>query len=183
MRERRLARRRRRAEPPAPSARCSANTAARSREPPCRAQPTGSCGSAELEVGSATGAGVRTGGPLDISFVLESDEEYRAWIYLGISEGAATPIFLINPGREAPVKPGKTRISVHDRAHAAAPRALLPLGRGLSRLDERPGAPRLATARAFDVYGPELDAVPRAIVRLSPVHVDSTWSFEPAAGA
>jgi hypothetical protein len=29
----------------------------------------------------------------------------------------------------------------------------------------------------FDVYGPELDAAPRAIVRLSPVHADSRWSI------
>jgi ABC-type polysaccharide/polyol phosphate transport system ATPase subunit len=137
----------------------------------------------ELEVGSATGAGVNTGGPLDISFVLESDEECRAWIYLGISEGAATPIFLINPGREAPIEPGRTRIS------CAVERMPLPRGRyylwGAAYRDWTNGPELLGwqPLAQFDVYGPELDAVPRGIVRLSPVHVDSMWSIVSDAGA
>jgi ABC-2 type transport system ATP-binding protein len=132
----------------------------------------------ELEVGSADGAGARTGGPLDVSFVLESDEEYRAWIYLGISEGAATPIFLINPGREAIIKPGKTRVS------CTVPQVPLPLGRyylwGAAYRNWTNGPELLGwqPLAQFEVYGPELDAAPRAIVRLSPVHVDSKWSVD-----
>jgi ABC-2 type transport system ATP-binding protein len=33
----------------------------------------------------------------------------------------------------------------------------------------------------FDVYGPELDAAPRAIVRLAPLHVESDWEIEQRA--
>jgi hypothetical protein len=33
----------------------------------------------------------------------------------------------------------------------------------------------------FDVYGPELDAAPRAIVRLAPLHVESDWAIDRAA--
>ncbi len=137
----------------------------------------------ELEVGSASGAGVRTGGPLDVSFALDTDDEYRAWIYLGISEGAATPIFLINPGRETMLRPGSTRVS------CTLETVPLPLGRyylwgaiyrnwtnGMELLGWQPLA-------QFDVYGPEIDATPRAIVRLSPVHVDSTWSIAGENGA
>src|SRR5438093_11358646 len=38
-----------------------------------------------------------------------SDERYRAWVYLGVTEGAATPIFLLNPGRETIIEEGETR--------------------------------------------------------------------------
>jgi ABC-type polysaccharide/polyol phosphate transport system ATPase subunit len=131
----------------------------------------------ELEVGSEEGAGVRTGGALDVRFRVESDEEYRAWIYLGVSEGAATPIFLINPGREAIVKPGTTHVSCR------IPHLPLPLGRyyvwGAAFRDWTNGQQLLAwqPLGQFDVYGPDLDAAPRAIVRLSPVHVDSRWEI------
>jgi ABC-2 type transport system ATP-binding protein len=30
----------------------------------------------------------------------------------------------------------------------------------------------------FDAYGPAFDSAPRAIVRLAPVHVGSTWTVE-----
>ena len=131
----------------------------------------------ELEIGAEAGPGVTTGGPLEVSFVLENDEAFRAWIYLGISEGAATPIFLINPGREAMLNSGRTRITCNI---SSVP---LPLGRyylwGAAYQNWTNGRELLGwqPLAQFDVYGPELDATPRAIVRLSPVHVDSAWSM------
>ncbi len=134
----------------------------------------------DLTLGDESGAGVRTGEPLDVSFVLESDEDLRAWIYLGVSEGAATPIFLVNPGQEAQLKAGRTRVACTLRG--------LPLPRGRYYLwgaayrNWTNGQELLAwqPLAQFDLYGPELDAAPRAIVRLSPVHVDSDWTLEPA---
>jgi hypothetical protein len=29
----------------------------------------------------------------------------------------------------------------------------------------------------FDLYGPELDAAPRGVVRLSPLHIESSWEI------
>jgi ABC-2 type transport system ATP-binding protein len=130
-----------------------------------------------LELGSPEGAGVRTGQALDIDFALDSDHEYRAWIYLGVSEGAATPIFLVNPGQEAHLKPGRTQVSC---TITSVP---LPMGRyylwGAAYRNWTNGEELLAwqPLAQFDVYGPELDAAPRAIVRLSPVHADSRWSI------
>jgi hypothetical protein len=131
----------------------------------------------ELELGTGDGAGAKTNGTLDVSFVLESDAEYRAWVYLGISEGAATPIFVVNPGREAVVKPGRTRVE------CTVEHLPLPLGRyylwGAAYRDWTNGEELLGwqPLAQFDVYGPELDAAPRGIVRLSPVHTDSRWSI------
>ena len=132
------------------------------------------------EVGTSTSEGPlpKTGGPLKVDLTLESDESCRAWIYLGVSEGAATPIFLLNPGRETMLERGTTHVQ------CTIPALPLPRGRyyvwggiyknwtnGQELLPWQP-------LTEFDVYGPELDAAPRAVVRLSPLHVESSWAFE-----
>jgi len=123
---------------------------------------------------------VRTDEGLRIELELESDSDYRGWIYVGVSEGTANPIFVVNPGRETPIGAGRTRVS------CVLPRTPLPRGRfslwvGIydkwTDGEELLGWQPLAQ---FDVYGPELDRAPRAVVRLSPVYVDSSWSVERA---
>ena len=129
----------------------------------------------DLAIGSPNDDGVRTGRPLEVNVLVDSDEEYEAWIYFGITEGAATPIFLVNPGHEMTIKPGGTRISC---TIASLP---VPLGRyylwaaayrNSSGGQELLGWQRLAH---FDVHGPALEGTPGAIMRLSPVFVDSEW--------
>jgi ABC-type polysaccharide/polyol phosphate transport system ATPase subunit len=128
-----------------------------------------------VQAAAPDGGLAKTGGPLDVSLTFQSDERYRAWIYLGVSEGAATPIFLLNPGRETILEPGETRVK------CTIPSLPLPSGRyyvwgGIYRNwtqgEELIGWQPLTE---FDAYGPELDAAPRAVVRLSPIHVDSSW--------
>jgi ABC-type polysaccharide/polyol phosphate transport system ATPase subunit len=132
----------------------------------------------EVDAVSPDGGLPKTGGQLNVTLTLVSDERYRAWIYLGVTEGAATPIFLLNPGREAFIGPGKTRVTCSI--------ASLPLPRGRYYLWG--GIYRNITAgeelvvwqplTEFDLYGPELDEAPRAVVRLSPLHIDSDWAIE-----
>jgi ABC-type polysaccharide/polyol phosphate transport system ATPase subunit len=133
-----------------------------------------------ITASSPDGGLVKTGGGLDIEMTLESDEEYRSWIYLGVSEGAATPIFLLNPGLETMIERGTTTV------RCTLPSVPLPAGRyyvwgGMYRNwtngEELIGWQPMTQ---FDVYGPELDAAPRAVVRLAPVHVESTWAIEAA---
>jgi ABC-type polysaccharide/polyol phosphate transport system ATPase subunit len=131
----------------------------------------------EIEAGGPDGDLAKTGGPLRVNLTLESRDRYKAWIYLGVSEGAATPIFLLNPGRETMINPGDTHV------HCEIAQLPLPSGRfyvwcgvykdwtnGTELVGWQPLTP-------FDVYGPELDAAPRAVVRLSPLHIDSDWEF------
>ncbi len=129
---------------------------------------------------TATGTGgnlPKTGDPLDVSMTIESPDEHRAWIYLGVTQGAATPIFLVNPGREHMLKPGTTEVNMQI---SSLP---LPAGRyylwggiyknwtnGVPLIDWQPMA-------RFDAYGPQLDAAPTAVVRLSPLHVETEWEF------
>jgi ABC-type polysaccharide/polyol phosphate transport system ATPase subunit len=143
-----------------------------------RADIEGLIRASRVEVAAPDGGLAKTGGPLEVSLTLHSDERYRAWIYLGVTEGAATPIFLLNPGRETILEPGETHV------RCSIPSLPLPSGRyyvwgGIYRNwtqgEELIGWQPLAE---FDVYGPELDASPRAVVRLSPIYVDSRWSID-----
>jgi ABC-type polysaccharide/polyol phosphate transport system ATPase subunit len=120
----------------------------------------------------------KTSEPLQLEMTVRSRERHRAWIYIGVSQGAATPIFLINPGRETILEPGTTRVQCEIE------RLPLPSGRyyawcgifkNWTNGDELVSWQPLSR---FDVYGPELDAAPRAVVRLSPVYVESDWEID-----
>jgi ABC-type polysaccharide/polyol phosphate transport system ATPase subunit len=130
----------------------------------------------DVAVGSPEGGMITTDGPLDVSFVLGSDATYRTWVYVGVSEGPASPIFLLNPGRETAVEPGDTTVG------CTIPRLPLPKGRyyvwAAVFRGWTDGAQLLAwqPIARFDVHGPGLAETPRAVVRLSPVHVASSWT-------
>jgi ABC-2 type transport system ATP-binding protein len=133
-----------------------------------------------IETSAVDGGLAKTGERFDVTLDIESDESYRAWIYLGVSEGAATPIFLLNPGRETLIDPGTTSVT------CSIPSLPLPAGTyyvwgGVYR-NWTNGEELIAWQPLiqFQVYGPELDAAPRAVVRLSPLHVESDWAIERA---
>ncbi|MDQ3957309.1 MAG: ABC transporter ATP-binding protein [Actinomycetota bacterium] len=116
----------------------------------------------------------RTQEPLEIRTVLESDDAHSARIFLGVSEGTATPIFVLR--KDLQLTPGSTE------ARLTLPRLPLPRGRfflwvGVFQVKGRDLLPWHPTAH-FDVAGPELDDAPRAIVRLAPVHIESEWEVE-----
>jgi ABC-type polysaccharide/polyol phosphate transport system ATPase subunit len=131
----------------------------------------------DVEVTGPDGGLPKTGAPLRVKLTLESDQSYRSWVYLGVSEGAATPIFLINPGRETMLEPGRTQVECE------IPSLPLPSGRyyvwGGIYKDWTNGTELISwqPMARFDAYGPELDAAPRAVVRLSPLHVESEWDI------
>ncbi|MBA3806779.1 MAG: ABC transporter ATP-binding protein [Solirubrobacterales bacterium] len=134
----------------------------------------------EIETVTPDGGLAKTGGQLDVNLTLHSDERYRAWVYLGVTEGAATPIFLLNPGRETILEPGDTHVKC-SISSLPLPSGKYYLWGGIYRNwtqgEELVGWQPLAE---FDVYGPELDAAPRAVVRLSPLHIDSEWAIDAA---
>ena len=128
----------------------------------------------KISVAGDTLGVARTQGPLDISFVLSSDQPRSAAFHIGISEGPASPIFSIHRD----IYFGTD--DVEARCHIKA----LPLARGRYYLwvGAFGGGKRdlLAwhPAAHFDVLGPDLDAAPRAVARLAPVHVDADWNVE-----
>lgn len=126
----------------------------------------------KVEVSGADGAIPRSHCPLDVELVLESNESRIADICIGVSEGPATPIFLMR--RELHLKHGETR------ARCLIPYLPLPRGRfylwaGL--FDSTDLLPWHPIAR-FDVMGPDLDPAPPAVVRLAPIEAGASWEVE-----
>lgn len=134
------------------------------------AQATGYIRLLKAELQAGGGHSPSTQGAFRVVLAFESPEAYAGTVCLGVSEGAATPIFLLR--HEVNFAPGETV------ARCTIPRLPLPRGRYFlwvavvrTNRDLLPWQP----AARFDVIGPDLDAAPRGIARLSPVHVSATW--------
>jgi ABC-type polysaccharide/polyol phosphate transport system ATPase subunit len=116
----------------------------------------------------------KTQGPLDLTLMVESDAPRSGTICVGVSDGPATPFFLVR--RDLQLAAGETE------ARLLIPNLPLPRGRfyvWVSILDAI-GSDLLTwhPATHFDVAGPDLDVSPRAIMRLSPIHVDGRLEVE-----
>ena len=118
----------------------------------------------------------RTQQPAHVTVVVESPQSRTARVTLGFSEGPATPVFVVS--HDVTLREGETRIEAvverlplpHGTYYLWV--ALLEVSR---RKDDRDLLPWQPVTRV-DVAGPELDATPRGIVRLAPVHVPSAWT-------
>jgi ABC-2 type transport system ATP-binding protein len=133
----------------------------------------------QAEATPASGGIIRTNETLELKLTVTSGDEHDAWFYLGISEGTASPVFVIN--RFARLAHGKTEL------HCSVDHLPLPRGRyylwlaSHVRGEAGPEGEELLAWQPvceFDVWGPELDWPPRAVVRLAPVYVDASWSVE-----
>jgi ABC-type polysaccharide/polyol phosphate transport system ATPase subunit len=112
--------------------------------------------------------------PLRLEFDIDADDVARGKFFFGMSEGPATPIFLI--GKDLALEPGRTTVS------CTVERIPLPRGRYFvwCGLFEIGGGDLISWHPALhvDVLGPALDRGPAAIVRLAPVHVGAAWSVQ-----
>ena len=108
--------------------------------------------------------------PLEIHAVFQTEISGSFKIYWGVSEGTSSPIFSIR--RELSFEPGETEVRCVIRD--------IPLPRGryylwlAVRQGRMEGLPWHPVAQ-FEVSGPDLDPAPSAIVRMAPVHVESSW--------
>ena len=112
-----------------------------------------------------------TAHPLQISLTVESQEHMPGRMFIGVSEGASTPIFVVSNFLR--VREGTTQIECQLERLPVA-RGRYSLWVGLVSAGDRDLLP-WHHAASFDVGGPILDEAPQAVVRLSPVHVASTW--------
>jgi ABC-type polysaccharide/polyol phosphate transport system ATPase subunit len=115
-----------------------------------------------------------TDGTLAVRLVIESPEARSGRVFLGVSEGPATPIFVLR--RDGQLAAGETEVRC-SMAEIPLPRGRYYLWVGLF---DGAGRELLAwhPATHFDVTGPELDDVPLGIARLAPVHVRASWEVE-----
>lgn len=110
--------------------------------------------------------------PLGVRLVVESPEPRPARICIGVSEGTATPIFVL--GREVHFGSGETEVACTIES-LPVPQGHYYLWTGIFDNRGRDLLPWHPVQR-FTVSGPRLDDTPRAIVRLAPVHVRSEWA-------
>ncbi len=118
---------------------------------------------------------IETNEPLEISFTLDNDQERFLEIFVGVTQGPATPIFVLSKAREFAA--GHTPLTI------SLPRLPLPVGNYYLWIAVRDNRARLPLT-PWQPMGPlivggqrRLDPVPRAIVRLSPVYVEAEWSI------
>lgn len=127
-----------------------------------------------VHVGGSEGADIRTQQLLQVRAVLETSDPNAATVYVGVSDGPATPVFVVR--RDLYLRPGTTEVR--------CVMLQLPLPRGRFYLwmgvFDRPGLELLAwqPVATFDIMGPDLDPPPRGVVQLAPVHVAAQWQVE-----
>jgi ABC-2 type transport system ATP-binding protein len=130
---------------------------------------------AKAEVTGPEGNGCRTEEALEFRAIVESPEGRPARMFLGVSEGTHTPIFVLR--EDLSLSAGETE--------ARCWIAHLPLPRGrffawIAILDDDGGELlRWQPAVQFDVEGPDLDPAPQGIVRLAPIQIEATWEVAP----
>jgi ABC-type polysaccharide/polyol phosphate transport system ATPase subunit len=136
--------------------------------------PTGPVRLLKAVTGGAQGRMPATQGPFEVTLVIESDAARSASVCVGVSDGPATPFFVVR--RDLVLGAGETE------ARLRIPHLPLPRGRfylWVSILDAT-GRDLLTwhPATGFDVAGPDLDPTPRAVMRLTPIHVDAEIEIE-----
>jgi ABC-type polysaccharide/polyol phosphate transport system ATPase subunit len=128
---------------------------------------------AKSEVHGPAGGSPQTQEPMEVNLVLENPEQRLASVHIGVSEGPATPIFVL--GREMLVPEGETRL------HCSIPHLPLPRGRfylWFGVFDHSGDLVPWHPVSQFSVLGPDLGPTPRAIVRLAPIELAPTWEVE-----
>ena len=126
----------------------------------------------DLRVEGPDGGLPQTNEPCYLHFTAKTDQERQAALFIGVTQGAATPIFVV---REETLLPaGSTSMTLE------FPRLPLPAGNYFLwfgayqgyKFELSPWQP----LGSLSVSGARLVTAPRAIVRLAPVWVDSKWT-------
>jgi ABC-type polysaccharide/polyol phosphate transport system ATPase subunit len=127
----------------------------------------------KVRVESEGGETPRTQQPASITAVLQKNTATPARVCIGVSEGPAAPVFLLDHHIDVGAGEVEVRCDI-DRLPLPRGRFFLWLG-----VFERGGElMRWHPAAHFDVIGPDLDVGPPGIIRLSPVHVAAAWQVD-----
>ena len=122
-----------------------------------------------------SGEPIETNEPCTVEFKLENHEARFLEVFVGVTQGPATPIFVLSKTVEA--EAGSTPFAI------TIPRLPLPVGNfylWIAVRDNRaklPLTPWQPMAPLIVSGNRRLDPVPRAIVRLSPVYVEADWTY------
>jgi ABC-type glutathione transport system ATPase component len=115
----------------------------------------------------------RSDEPMEVRLVVQSDRAYHTTFFLGVSEGPATPIFVLRYNGH--LEEGENEVVCMMR-HLPLPR-----GRFYVWVDAKDNRNKQLLpwhpACFFDVIGNRLQRAPRGIIRLSSVQVTGDWTI------
>ncbi len=137
------------------------------------ARHTGPVRLLRAEVSGLEGGVVRSNEVVSVALEIDSDQAGPADVFLGVSEGTATPVFTVRQRLDLPAGSAKLTCLLGN----------LPLARGRYSLlggAYSPDGHALADWQhlmTFETEGEELSAAPRAVVRLAPVVIDTDWTL------
>jgi ABC-2 type transport system ATP-binding protein len=119
----------------------------------------------------------KTNEDLDVTLVFESSTSMQTGLFLGVSEGTATPVFVLRS--DVSLADGETEVRCHiERLPLPRGRYYLWAGQYEVGSTARPLFPWRPIAN-FEVMGPKLDQAPKAVVRMAPVYVKAAWDIGP----
>jgi hypothetical protein len=122
---------------------------------------------------------VSTNEACTVTLEVETDDRHNVNFYVGASEGAPTPIFVMR--RETELEPGVTTLRLQI-PHLPLPSGKFFLWAGAFRVMTRHELMPWHPVASLPVVGRHrLDPTPGSIVRLSPVFVESSWTVERGA--
>ena len=130
----------------------------------------------KVEVSGPDGAQVTSGEELHVRLRLRSPEAAFGTFFFGISQGTATPVFVVRNASSFPEGDFEVRCRLRH----------LPLPKGRYSLWAAAWAGTQAEARTmlpwqpvanFEAFGPVLVGPPPGVMVLSPVHVDAAWEL------
>jgi ABC-type polysaccharide/polyol phosphate transport system ATPase subunit len=134
----------------------------------------------DVAVSADLGEVAVTQGRVDLDLRFSADQPRAGNLVVGVSEGAATPIFVVD--RQIRCGQGTTDVRL-SLARLPLPRGRYAVWVGIfagGTSEILPWQP----AATLDVRGPSLTTPPSSVVRLAPVHVEAQWhtalSTEPA---
>ena len=137
-----------------------------------RANTSGKVLLTDMRVEGPNGGLPTTNESCTIHFTANTDQDRQTALFIGVTQGAATPIFVLR--HELSLKEGATDIQLE------IPRLPLPAGNFFLWFGAFQGwkwqLSPWQPLGSLHVSGMRLDPVPRAIVRLAPVWVESKWN-------
>lgn len=122
-------------------------------------------------VNDGAGEAVRSNGPMELSLLVRADELRDIRLVVGVSEGSASPVFVIE--HDCSAGPQPTRLTARVEHLPLPAGAFAVWATVLDRADRviLPWAP----IADFAVEGSRLPQTPTGVVRLSPVAVENSW--------
>ena len=131
----------------------------------------------KAEIRAVDGGQVRSEAKTEVRMVLKAPEAVHACIYLGISQGTAFPMFIVDHECNVPAGEFEVRCELN---YLPIPHGHYSLWTAITAYPRRHRDPYLPwqPAMNFDVMGPNLLEPPDGVMPFSPVFVGNNWEIE-----